>query len=363
MATGLGLRIGADESVAVVATSGNLSEPEYIVRATVLHMSDDGDTVLGDAPTGDDFKTMSGFVEHVGDPEGISVDQGDAYRAEDLVATAMFCLINDVGDRLEEPSRIIASYPTEWSGATVDAVRDSLDYLGLRQVKLVREGRSGSDRELARDAALFAHDSASGALPAGNGDPGDLTEELPVTAGPMVGAQAYSTATEIPMALPPLDVPPSNQPTEAIAAAPRRNKTPLVIAAAVAAVLAVGGGAAAIALQNGSKTDVPPIRDAQTSAPQAPPSTTKQETSTPVVFAPAPQVQEPAPEPPPVVETTLPPPPPPPPVTEPPVSEPPVTTDPTTATTPTEPTVPSRPRLTNPMTIPGMRPGDFGYGN
>ncbi|KAA0018936.1 hypothetical protein [Antrihabitans cavernicola] len=378
MATGLGLRVGDAESVAAIVTSGRLSEPEYVVRPTVLHMSDDGDTVLGDAPADGTYKTVSDFVGHVGDPEGISVDQGDAYRAEDLVATAMFCLINEVGDRLGEPNRIVATYPAEWTGPTVDSVRDSLDYLGLNQVKLVRQDDAGSDKDLALGAALVAHDAASGTVPVSGaaGDPQDMTEEFPVTAGPMVGAQAYSTATEIPIALPPLDVPPSSQIVEAEAVPEKRRKTPLIIAAGAAAVLALGGGAVAIALQSNDTTEVPTIRDAPTSA-VVPPTTTR--TSAPVVFAPPTQTQEqesvapqttqaPAPPPPPPVTT----PPPPPPVTTPqpppPTTEPPVTVAPTTVPSeePTETDSPTTtrhfPTVPNPYGIPTFpRPGDPNY--
>ncbi|MGH8883338.1 MAG: hypothetical protein ACRD0P_39360, partial [Stackebrandtia sp.] len=111
MATGVGLQITDDECVAAIVTDGedrNASEPLYIVRESILHMSDDGDTALGGAAPPGHTHSITGFVGAVGDPTGITVDAGEAYRAEDLVATAIFCLINLATDHLNGPAEFYA---------------------------------------------------------------------------------------------------------------------------------------------------------------------------------------------------------------------------------------------------------------
>lgn len=358
MATGLGLHIGPDESVAAVVGSDDPSQPEYVIRPTVLHIADSGETFLGDAPAGATDKVVSGFVEHVGDPEGFRADDGDAYRAEDLLATAMFCLITELGDRIDDSTRINASYPPDWSDTTVASVRDSLDYLGLGRVTLIRGAAAGSDREHALAAANVAYDSTPGTTDTDS----DATEEMPVAAGPMVGAQAYSTAIEVPLTMPPSeppsDVAPQSHPQPG-------HRKPLVVAAVVAVVLAIGGGAIAIALQGDDSTDVPSIRNGETSAvvPSTAPTTPLPSSEAPVYVPPQPQDEVPTQEEAPV--TTPPPPPPapapvqPPVATEPPVVEP--TPDEPTETD--EPTTTRRfPELPEPLeipTVPKVTPRQF----
>ena len=113
MATGVGLRIADDECLAAIVSSTTpepgapAPEPIFVVREPVLHMSDDGDTELGGDPPVGHAHSITGFVSAVGDPAGIPVDEGEAYRAEDLVATALFCLIDLAAAHLNGPARVL----------------------------------------------------------------------------------------------------------------------------------------------------------------------------------------------------------------------------------------------------------------
>jgi hypothetical protein len=352
MATGVGLRIAEDECIAAIVTSGGESgpdsgespEPCYIVREPVLHMSDDGDTVLGGEPPAGHTHSITGFFAAVGDPKGIPVDAGEAYRAEDLVATALFCLINLAADHLNGPAEFYASHPADWPDQQVRALREALDYLGLRSVVLVNEANlPGSDG----GGHGFAHDAARAALaavlatPAGTTPPDPthtenslaVTDVLPALATPEPPAQAYSAALpaadpmlppaesvlspaeSIPAPAPPgaAPMPPLAQPLptmieEAPAAHPpapgRRGRTPLLIAAAVMFGLVLGGVGVGVIFRDHS-TAVPPLPDARsqpaTTAPPhpvVPPPTTSAATSAPGQFTtdtPEPTTTSPAP--------------------------------------------------------------------
>lgn len=138
MATGVGLHIA--EYACTAAVVDDDGDPHFILRDPVLHMSEDGDAVLGGAvaPPGHTH-TITGFVAAVGDPAGVVVDDGEAYRGEDLLATALFCLINLTAEHLNGPAEFYAAHPAGWTPGQVLALRGALDYLGLKSVALVGE--------------------------------------------------------------------------------------------------------------------------------------------------------------------------------------------------------------------------------
>lgn len=138
MATGVGLHIA--EYACTAAVVDDDGDPHFILREPVLYMSDEGDAVLGGAiaPAGHTH-TITGFVAAVGDPAGVVVDDGEAYRGEDLLATALFCLINLTADHLNGPAEFYATHPAGWAPTQVLALRGALDYLGLKSVALVGE--------------------------------------------------------------------------------------------------------------------------------------------------------------------------------------------------------------------------------
>ncbi|NKY37596.1 hypothetical protein HGA13_31690 [Nocardia speluncae] len=138
MATGVGLHIA--EYACTAAVVGDDGDPHFIIREPILHMSDDGDAELGGVTTPPGYThTITGFVSAVADPAGVTVDDGEAYRGEDLLATAMFCLINLTADYLNGPAEFYATHPGGWPAAQVFALRGALDYLGLKSVALIGE--------------------------------------------------------------------------------------------------------------------------------------------------------------------------------------------------------------------------------
>ncbi|EID77681.1 MULTISPECIES: hypothetical protein [Rhodococcus] len=153
MSMGVGLRIGSVVSTAVVASNDPGSpDPVVIVRDTVLHMCPDGTAILGgSAPhTIGETHTVSGFLPRVGDPAGVAVGNGSRYRAEDLVAGAMRCLLReceplpDHGGRTGGAPDIMATYPTRWDSAAVAALRDALDYADMSYLSLVSDAEAAA---------------------------------------------------------------------------------------------------------------------------------------------------------------------------------------------------------------------------
>ncbi|WP_175587293.1 hypothetical protein, partial [Nocardia cyriacigeorgica] len=299
MATGVGLRIAAEECTAAIVT--NDGEPEYIVREPVLHMSDEGDAELGGTAPAGHTHTITGFAEAVGDPAGISVDDGPAYRAEDLVATALFCLINLTADHLNGAAEFYATHPGDWPQQQITALRDALDYLGLRSVVLVSEAELPAASELPADAGadtparVFAYGAAATALtavlatPAGNTPPDPATAEnstldtdiIPAVPAPEPVAQAYSAA--FPIAEPPATemaaemaaVAPDATPAEKAKpadSAGRHNRTPVLIAVAALFGLILGGIGVAVLFREDDSTPIPPIPDAKSEQVTASPT-------------------------------------------------------------------------------------------
>lgn len=366
MATGVGLRIAEDNCTAAIVTDSG--EPQFIVRESILHMSDDGDTVLGGPAPAGHTHSITGFARAVGDPAGISVDDGEAYRAEDLVATALFCLINLTAEHLNGAAEFYATYPAEWPSQYVLSLREALDYLGLRSVLLVSEGDLPGSDAVAPEQS-YAYDAARAALaavlatPAGATPPDPsnaenstvVTDVIPAVPGPDAQPQAYSAAIPIGATLvAPVGEPLAPTAVEAPAAAaaekPKAPRvTPLLIGVAAVIGLVLGGLGISV-LFHDPATPVPPMRDAKSdqvsvspspqppvNLPTAPVTTT---TEPPVVIT----SSEP--------ETT----------TEAPTTTPPpttTTTEPPTATTPPTTTRPSRTTTTRPFpmwTAPGWSP-------
>ncbi|MFI2478256.1 hypothetical protein [Nocardia xishanensis] len=346
MATGVGLRIADEDCTAAIVTdSGDL---HYVVRESVLHMSDDGDTVLGgDAPK-DHSHSITGFVGAVGDPAGISVDDGEAYRAEDLVATALFCLINLTTEHLSGAAEFYATHPGTWPAAQVQSLREALDYLGLKSVVLVSEADLPAV-ETAEPGKSFAYDAARAALasvlatPAGATppDPGAAENSTVVTdIIPAVPAetkvQAYSAAMPVATPLPTevlTETPATETPTPTPRSADRRRVSVLIAVAALIG-LALGGVGVAVLFRGEESPAVPSVRDAQSG------------TSSSVLSPPSPVAPPPVAEPPVVITETT--------AAEPtaePSPTPSPTTEPTTTPSPPTTTAPPRPttaRNTNP---------------
>ncbi|MFC9896981.1 hypothetical protein ACFVMC_25125 [Nocardia sp. NPDC127579] len=372
MATGVGLRIAEDESTAAILTDDG--ELQYVVRESVLHMADDGDTVLGGPAPAANAHSIGGFLAAVGNPAGISIDDGEAYRAEDLVATALFCLINLTAEHLSGPAEFYATHPAHWLAQDVQALREALDYLGLRSVVLVSEADIPAV-DTAEPNKSFAYDAARAALaavlatPAGATppDPGSaenstvVTDIIPQVPASAASAQAYSAALPAAssLALPPPVPAAAPTPTQALAApaaeaapAPaesRDRRIPLLIAGAALIGLLLGGIGMAVLFRGEETPAVPGVRDAKseqstvatTPPPIAPVVPTTTEPPVTITTTEEPEPTTAAPPPP---TTTV----------EPTTEAPSVTTAPPTSTTTT---TTRRPRIT----VPTWRPPDLDW--
>jgi actin-like ATPase involved in cell morphogenesis len=143
----LGINVGASNSVAV-ATPGDGSEYDrshsggtVITHPSVLRLTPEAAPAFGSGarPTGrhSNDVVLEGFLARVGDPVDILAEDGTAHSAADLVATAVDCLIDEIG--FDAAQSTVACHPAWWSRHTVDVQRAALDRAGLREVTLVPE--------------------------------------------------------------------------------------------------------------------------------------------------------------------------------------------------------------------------------
>lgn len=103
MSDPLGLSIGTTNMVA--ARVGN----PPVTRRSVLPLAG---------------QVLSGFVERVGDPVPMVVDDGTSYRADLLTVEALDAMVVEAGG---DPSSPIAiAVPAHWNGATLRALRDAM---------------------------------------------------------------------------------------------------------------------------------------------------------------------------------------------------------------------------------------------
>ncbi|QIS07894.1 hypothetical protein F5X71_34250 [Nocardia brasiliensis] len=365
----MGLRVAEDECTAAIVTDSG-DEPLLIVRDPVLYMSDDGDAALGEAPPDGNAHAITGFVRAVGDPAGLAVDDGEAYRAEDLVATALFCLINLTAEHLNGAAEFYATHPGDWPREYIQALRDALDYLGLRSVLLVSEADLPGAGAV-EPGGTYAYDAARAALaavlstPAGATPPDPTHAEnstvdtviIPAVPASEAQPQAYSAAIPLAEPLPTADAGEPQPAPEPEQPAPKkdRKQLPLLIGAAALIGLVLGGFAVAVLFREETETPVPPLRDSKseqvtvTPTPPAPPVVSPTVPSTPPTTTEAPVTTTPPPE-----TTEPPPPPPPPPTTEPPTTTPTPTTRPRPTRTSPFPPLPEIPSIPG-LQIPGSR--------
>ncbi|MFZ2528921.1 MAG: hypothetical protein WAX14_14920 [Rhodococcus sp. (in: high G+C Gram-positive bacteria)] len=148
MSVGVGLRVGTTvSSVAVTSAVPGQPGPAPIERRTAVHLHQDGTATLGeiDPVLDQGASSFADFLGRVGTSTGVRAEDGSLSRAEDLVATAMECLLADaaplIGDR---EYTVVATHPTEWPPATVAVLRNALDYVGLRHVSLVSDAEAAA---------------------------------------------------------------------------------------------------------------------------------------------------------------------------------------------------------------------------
>ncbi|UYP18437.1 hypothetical protein OED52_17525 [Rhodococcus sp. Z13] len=147
MSVGVGLRVGTTvSSVAVTSPTPGRPDPDPIERVTAVHLHSDGTATLGDHDVVDGTtSSFTDFVDRVGHSGGVRANDGSLSRAEDLVATAIECLLADAAGLLGDARyTAVATYPTDWPASTVSVLRNALDYVGLRHVSLVSDAEAAA---------------------------------------------------------------------------------------------------------------------------------------------------------------------------------------------------------------------------
>ncbi|MGU3584932.1 hypothetical protein ACLBYD_17335, partial [Rhodococcus sp. C26F] len=147
MSVGVGLRVGTTvSSVAVTSPTPGRPDPAPIERFTAVHLHSDGTATLGDHDVVDGHtSSFTGFVDRLGHSGGVRANDGSLSRAEDLVATAMECLLADAASLIgDTPYTSVATHPTDWPSSTVAVLRNALDYVGLRHVSLVSDAEAAA---------------------------------------------------------------------------------------------------------------------------------------------------------------------------------------------------------------------------
>ncbi|WP_186628722.1 hypothetical protein [Rhodococcus sp. BP22] len=296
----LAMTIADGVSVAVHRRSRS-EHPSVFVTDTALSYSGDGTARLG-ADASADSTPLVGFFGRVDEPE----DSGQEFRAEDLVATAAFCLVNAVtAEHGGTVPHAVLTHPNTWSSHAIDAVRDALDRVDLDQVTLISDEAAAREFFRSNSGDLDQVTVTRGALgiveamypiPADSAD----TDALPV----VTSAPALAFSEAIPVQVPP--APESPQSTES-----PNSKRPIAIvtAAAVALVLVSIGIAAAMgAFSDGPDVVPPTITDAGSTPTTEPSPTPVPAAAVPIPTFSAPPSELPSPESvpnpaPPIVET------------------------------------------------------------
>src|SRR5690242_6782784 len=130
MGSGLGVAIGSTNSTAVVCPIEQRNERDAGLPVTsyptLLRLSTDAPPILGarrvrsaSSTTGGSV-VIDGFAERVGDPVGILAEDGATYAGEDLVATAVGCLVHEAAVELKVDGPVVVTHPSHWNAYTTD---------------------------------------------------------------------------------------------------------------------------------------------------------------------------------------------------------------------------------------------------
>ncbi|MET4046746.1 MULTISPECIES: hypothetical protein [unclassified Rhodococcus (in: high G+C Gram-positive bacteria)] len=278
------------DGVSVAVHRRNRSEhPSVFVTDTVLTYSGDGAARLG-ADASADSTPLVGFFGRVDEPE----DSGQEFRAEDLVATAAFCLVNAVtAEHHGTVPHAVLTHPNTWSSHAIDSVRDALDRIALEQVTLISDEAAAREFFRSSSGDLDQVTVTRGALgiveamypvPADSAD----TDALPV----VTPAPALAFSEAIPVQVPPS--PESPQSTES-----PNSKRPIAIMTAAAAALvlvSIGIASAMGAFSDGTDVVPPTITDAGSTPTTEPSPTPVPAAAVPIPTFGAPPSELPSPE-------------------------------------------------------------------
>lgn len=187
MKWGVGLAVGNKRSIAAIARPD--SELVTLERESVLHHAPDGTVQLGGTAAGS--TGLRGFLDRVGTDDTDNFSE-HMTRGEELVATAMYCLVKEVRTLTDQNLNISAVIPAGWSSDSVDVLRGALDSMNLDGVELISEDEASAawladpdadDRAARGAAALAAPFSITSTCPEPQptdfAEPEDTPEEFP----------------------------------------------------------------------------------------------------------------------------------------------------------------------------------------
>ena len=265
MKWGVELAVGNKRSIAAIAKPD--SEPVILERESVLHHAPDGTVQLGETALGS--TGLRGFLDRVGTDDTDNFSE-HMTRGEELVATAMYCLVKEVRTLTDQNLNISAVIPAGWSSDSVDALRGALDSMDLDGVELIPEEKASAawladpdaDDSAARGAAALAApysitSTCSEPEPTDLAEPEDTLEEFPpfvlIEPEPESGVEVPGTKA------PSVDGWLNRQ--------WRSERRPIIAAAAAAVFLTVSGCAAAVIIGHTPTISAPGILDAQSPLP------------------------------------------------------------------------------------------------
>lgn len=236
MTWGVGLDVGNTRCTAVIAVPD--AEPVIIDHESVLHHAPDGTIALGTAHT--HSPGVRRFLDRVTTDNEAAPTQRT--RGEELVATALYCLVTEVHSLTDQPLRIVAAVPPTFSARSVATLRTALDNMDLDYIGLAPHsetlGAYNLDSDITDSDITTGERSARGAAIL-------AVPRAPVTAVPDI-EQAPETAETL------ITVDAEDAPS----------RRPVYLAAAVAGLLTAAACALAALIGNAPTTQVPEIRDA-----------------------------------------------------------------------------------------------------
>ncbi|MDI9915091.1 hypothetical protein [Rhodococcus sp. IEGM 1379] len=242
---GVGLYVGNTYCTAVIAAPD--AAPVVIEHESVLHHAPDGTIQLGEVET--NSPGVRRFLDKVSSDSDTTTSTHRT-RGEDLVATAVYCLVQEVHEFTNQPLSVIAAIPPNFTPASVQLLRIALDNMDLDHVELIPQ----SDALGACDSDPYTSTGECAAR-------GAAILALPVSGIPLSDvADSDVTDSDVKAPVEQLsDIPIEAEPVELSEARPSRR--PLVIAASVAGLLTAAGCAVAIFIGYTPTTQIPEIRD------------------------------------------------------------------------------------------------------
>lgn len=142
MTVRIGITIGDATSVAVCRTDGE-DDPTIFTSATVLAVDVDGTVLFADdvdVPAMRAPRFATDFVGAIPRSDGFPLADGQSVRPEDLMARAVWCMVESVHAMADDDDRVlVVTHPARWSRNSRNRLRDGLDHVGLPEARLVSE--------------------------------------------------------------------------------------------------------------------------------------------------------------------------------------------------------------------------------